>query len=236
MDLNLYKYDDFMSFCLNRRVYSLKQIPESYKIDGNQADFIYCRTPSIDFSNHKKLIQQGFNLIDVNVKLKYIFKKQIDNYFAINIREVNKADRNMVSSLAENSFIYDRFHKDIEIPNNMASDLKKRWVDNFFKGKRGNNLLVSDINGVLAGFILLIENKKEVIIDLIAVNKDYRKLGVAMNLIKESFNIYKENQKNFIVTTQITNIASLNLYQKIGFRIIDTNYVWHWHRNKEFES
>ena len=75
----------------------------------------------------------------------------------------------MVSSLAENSFIYDRFHKDIEIPNNMASDLKKRWVDNFFKGKRGNNLLVSDINGVLAGFILLIENKKEVIIDLIAV-------------------------------------------------------------------
>lgn len=231
MDLNLYQYDEFMSVCLKRRVYSLSHIPESYKVECNDADFIYCRTSSVDFSNHKKLIQQGFNLIDVNVNLKYSFNEENDNYYSKNIRKVSTKDRNMVKSLAQNSFIYDRFHKDTAISNNMASNLKKRWVDNFFTGQRGNNLLVSDINDEIAGFILLIENKEEVIIDLIAVNKDYRKLGVAMNLIKESFNIYKNEKNFFIVATQITNIASLNLYQKIGFKIIDTNYVWHWHRN-----
>ena len=232
MDINLYHYDDFMSACLNKRVYSLNKIPINYKIEDNEAEFIYCKTPSIDFLNHQKLIKQGFNLIDVNVKLKYKFNNKIDNYYSENIRKVDPLDRDVVKDLAQNSFIYDRFHKDTKILNNRASDLKKRWVDNYFIGKRGDNLLVSQINDEVAGFILLIEKEKEVIIDLIAVHKSYRQLGIAKNLIKESFNIYKEKRKDFIVATQITNLPSLNLYQEIGFKIMGTNFVWHWHKIK----
>ena len=230
MDVNLYSYDNFLSECFNRQVYSLNKIPKDYFIEDKDADFIYCRTPSIDLHNHATLIREGFNLIGVNVKLKYKFKNQINNYATENIRMACKLDKVEVKILAQNSFVYDRFHKDDEIPSNMASELKKKWVANYFIGRRGDNLLVAEINNKIAGFILLIEKEKEIIIDLIAVGKSFRQLGIGKSLIKESFNIYKNKEKDFIVVTQITNLESLNLYQKTGFTIDDTNFVWHWHK------
>ena len=70
----IYSYDEFMSKILKKHVYQLMSIPDNNQIDNKEADFIYCRTSSKDFRNHNKLINLGFDIIDVNVKFKRKFK------------------------------------------------------------------------------------------------------------------------------------------------------------------
>lgn len=232
----IYSYDEFMSKILKKHVYQLMSIPDNNQIDNKEADFIYCRTSSKDFRNHNKLINLGFDIIDVNVKFKRKFKNNYKYSLNTNTRKADKYDEQNVKIIAEKSFIHDRLHKDQAISNILADSFKKNWVANYFRGIRGDNLLVSEINNSLAGFILLIENNKEIIIDLIGVGEKYRQKGVGKNLIQESFSIYSSKKKDFTVSTQISNIGSMNFYKKLGFCTYENNFIWHWHKHLSKKS
>ena len=67
--------------------------------------------------------------------------------------------------------------------------------------------------------------KNEVVIDLIAVDKKFRKKGIASKLIKGMINYYRKDYSIYSVGTQISNIPSINLYEKCGFNIIEYGLV-----------
>ena len=68
-----------------------------------------------------------------------------------------------------------------------------------------------------------------VVIDLIAVDKNHRRKNTASSLIA-----YAESEYNncllIRVGTQIANIASVRLYEKLGFRLTQSQYIFHYHR------
>ena len=141
----------------------------------------------------------------------------------------NQRVKKSIIDLARDSFEQDRFHRDPNIPNRLASEIKGQWVENFFKKKRGDNCFVIMANKKqVKGFLLTLKKQNEIVIDLIAVDKKYRKQGIARKLIEGMINHYQDQYLSFTVGTQINNKPSTDLYKKCGFLVAEYALVWHY--------
>ena len=71
-------------------------------------------------------------------------------------------------------------------------------------------------------------------IDLIATMEKYRGRGIAERMIR-----YAEGHchgfDTIKVGTQIANMPSLKLYERMGFRISDSQYVFHYHHGEKIK-
>jgi ribosomal protein S18 acetylase RimI-like enzyme len=131
--------------------------------------------------------------------------------------------------LARRSFDYSRFHLDSVIPASVADTIKAEWAGNYFAGQRGDEMVVAVMRGTVVGFLLLLRGDKGVLnVDLIAVDRDMRRKGISSDMIA-----YAESQcrncSRILVGTQVANVPSIRLYEKIGFRLFASHYVFHYH-------
>ena len=195
--------------------------------------FIYTKIPVATGSSKlvKCLERLGFHLVDTNI----VFRKPILRnpkcfYNNCQMRFAEQEDREQVAELARNNFIYSRFHLDDEIPSSTANNIKAEWASNFFAGRRGDKLVIALIDNVVVGFLLLLESLEDLIIDLIAVDKNQHRKGIASDMIT-----YVEHHLNEFfriqVGTQLANVPSIRLYEKMGFRVFASNYVFHYHKS-----
>jgi ribosomal protein S18 acetylase RimI-like enzyme len=195
--------------------------------------FFYSKCGPASISSIQALHRLGFILVDANT----VFEKRIirssgarQKTNPFQIRLAQPSDQEQVVALAGRSFSYSRFHLDPLIPNALADTVKKEWVRNFFIGKRGDYLVVAICNGVVAGFAqLLAGSDQSLTIDLIAVSPETRRMGIAAAMIE-----FVENEiasyDAIRVGTQIANVPSTRLYEKIGFRFTGASYVFHMHQ------
>lgn len=87
-------------------------------------------------------------------------------------------------------------------------------------------VLKAVVDNQIAGFIML-QKSDELNIDSVAVNKEFRNLGIATKLIQESEKIAKQlNISTLSLEVAYTNITAYLLYQKMGFveRRVRKNY------------
>ena len=131
--------------------------------------------------------------------------------------------------MAGSSFVNSRFFRDKKIRKKLAKKVKRNWVLNFFKKKRGDYLIVSEIDKKVVGFLLMLKNKKDYVIDLIAVNKKYRNNGLASQMLRffENF-LAKKNKFNIYASTQKNNKEAIEFYTKNKFRIKYKKYIYHF--------
>jgi ribosomal protein S18 acetylase RimI-like enzyme len=173
--------------------------------------------------NKIKLIEKNLTFFKISKK-----KKLEENYFK-NIRLANSLDKKKILDIAENSFTKSRFFKDKEIERKLARQIKRNWVLNFFKKKRGKYLIVSESNKKVVGFLLILKNKNDYIVDLIAVKKNYQNLGFGTKMIEFLENIVlKRNKVKIYVSTQSNNKDSIKLYIKNKFKVKYRKYVYHF--------
>jgi ribosomal protein S18 acetylase RimI-like enzyme len=173
--------------------------------------------------NKIKLIEKNLTFFKISKK-----KKLEENYFK-NIRLVNSLDKKKILDIAENSFANSRFFKDKEIERKLARKIKRNWVLNFFIKKRGKYLIVSESNKKVVGFLLILKNKNDYIIDLIAVKKNHQNLGFGTKMIEFLENIVlKRNKVRIYVSTQSNNKDSIKLYIKNKFKVKYKKYVYHF--------
>ena len=89
--------------------------------------------------------------------------------------------------------------------------------------------MVATARGTVVGFLLVIAaSSDEMAIDLIAVDSDYRGLGLARAMTTFAESNCGE-PRVVKVGTQLANCSSLQLYFGNGFRILDARYVLHYH-------
>ena len=144
------------------------------------------------------------------------------------IRLAQDGDKIFVEEVAETSFSHDRFHQDPKIQNSKADAVKKEWAGNFFSGKRGDSMIVATTNNRPVAFLLLLLERQNTVIDLIAVSKEHRKKGLSNQMIGFAMQKFSANDR-WIVGTQSTNIPSVRLYESLGFQTIRSQYVLHKH-------
>lgn len=169
---------------------------------------------------------KGFAVMDVNVLLERPAGALARLGAA---REAMPDDASAVTSLASEVFVYDRFHRDPAIGHATASRLKAEWAGNYFRGARGDRMIVAEDGGHVCGFLqLLTAADGATVIDLIAVGPQNRGRGCARAMIT----LAAADGRPMRVGTQIANLPSLALYESLGFRIASASYVLHLHTGK----
>ena len=201
--------------------------------------FYYVRIPSGEQFQLAYMQDLGFNVVDLNVTLGRDSKSQFSvrsDSFVITQWE-DSDDNEDILDIALKSFKYSRFHLDPLIPNALANYIKREWIRNYLKGNRGECLLVATLEGQPVGFLAVLtdvnQGEELRIIDLIAVGGRYQNRGIGKALVARFIELYAGKGFNLKVGTQAANIASINLYQKLGFHVEETSYNLHAHyRNK----
>lgn len=224
--------DQWLSSILGKPVWNLVDptVDSNLLSNLNSGVLVSTRVPVSDTDTTQKLEEAGFKLVDTNVQLEVstaAAQEKIHTYC-----EANPLDEGEVVDLAARSFHSDRFHLDPEIPNSLACKIKACWAQNFFRGLRGDFMLIARGKSGVEGFLLLVKKQRTLAtIDLIAVESSCRRTGVAESMIRSIFGYCHEQKIDRIrVGTQMANRAAINLYIKLGFRVIASEYTFHCHR------
>jgi ribosomal protein S18 acetylase RimI-like enzyme len=190
--------------------------------------FSYARVPTHDVRTSRLLERGGFHVVDTGITLESRGLPECGTA-TTRARLARTEDQAAVEEIARRSFTYSRFHLDPDIPRTLADEIKAQWAGNYFRGQRGDYMVVAECTGHVAGFLQLLNAHGNVlVIDLIAVEKDHRGQGLAEEMIRLAISTCGHPQA-LRAGTQSANIVSLSLYEKLGFRIVSTSYVLHHH-------
>lgn len=133
-----------------------------------------------------------------------------------------------VSNISLEKTSNSHFSQDKDLPLDFRKKLRFNWVRNFYKGQRGDFLIVYK-KKIVGGFLLLIKNKENLIIDLIVTKKNQAKKGVGKSLIKFVCSNFSNKKTKFLLAgTQSNNKVALKFYKKLGFKKTNINYfIYH---------
>lgn len=190
--------------------------------------FLYAKVP-VDFLACINILEkQGFYLVDTNITFEKPISpsKKMQGY--CDVRFAIPDDEVQTVEMAKKSFKYSRFHLDSFFSKEVANNIKAEWIRSFFLGKRGDALIVALIDNTVVGFLQLLQKGERIIIDLIAVDSNFRGKGIAKDMIMYSQDQFKDSEY-ILVGTQLANRPSINLYENLYFRFIEANYVFHCH-------
>lgn len=225
---NFFHKDEWLSKILKKNTYSISNPMKKTIIYPEKSEFVFTKI------NKKKKKVINFFLLNKFKKINsnIIFAKKINpnkNILIEDLRNAFKKDLNKLQKISAKNLIKSRFNIDKRISKKKSETIKKEWVKNFFLKKRGNALLVFEKERKIAGFILLIFKKKDLIIDLIALHKIYQNKGFGKNLINYIEFKYKDKFEKIKVGTQSNNPQSIKFYKKMGFKKIEEFVVLHKH-------
>jgi ribosomal protein S18 acetylase RimI-like enzyme len=235
-------YDQWLAQILQRDVYKVivddgmmektrKQGSKEHKLLReleSKSVFLYSKVPAAFLPAVKFLREWNFNLIDTNVTFDKPIAPPRHLVGHCKVRCAASGDQGRVVDIAKRSFVYSRFHLDSAFPHKVANMIKAEWAKSYFTGNRGNAMVVASMDQSIVGFLLLLYREEAMIIDLIAVDENYRKRGVAKDMI-----IHAEAQchgfSQILVGTQLANIPSIRLYEGMGFKVASAQYTFHYH-------
>lgn len=107
--------------------------------------------------------------------------------------------------------------------------LGKTFIDNFpntynIEEYLNNNnyiILINKENKLLKGFLIIYKNIDCYELELIIVDKEYRKQGVATSLLEHFFNTYCTSNDIVFLEVSCENETAINLYTKFNFITIN---------------
>jgi len=194
--------------------------------DPGPEALVYCKVAAHDMGLVHLLEQTGFRLVDASLTLERSNDAEANGSEAV--RWAVAADCGPVMETARANFSFSRFHQDPLIPGKIADDLKAEWAGNFFRGRRGDAMVVAEQHGRVAGFLQLLQSSKALVIDLLAVDRQARGSGLAEAMIRFAGSHFPLCDV-LRVGTQAANIPAARLYEKLGFRLRQAHYVFHLH-------
>jgi dTDP-4-amino-4,6-dideoxy-D-galactose acyltransferase len=134
-----------------------------------------------------------------------------------------------VAAIGASAFATSRFHLDPRMPPGLADRIKAEWARNCAAGLRGAGTIVALREGRPAGFLAVLADGADRVIDLVAVAPAHRGRGVGRALVSAFIARWGPGARELRVGTQAANVASLRLYGSTGFRVSATAYALHLH-------
>ena len=162
------------------------------------------------------------------------------------IRVATPEDKDSVTDLAVRAYRHSRKDVDPYFTDVQKSQFRRAWVNSIFNG-RADKIFVATANSIdpelgtqPVGFIAL-RGKDYLVggIDLLAVDPNCQRRGIAKRLVDKAINYYMKaggNVGSIRMGTQGKNYQALNLYTGMGFKIIKSELSFHWHKQGEKEA
>lgn len=166
------------------------------------------------------LIKYGFYYMDTLVEP--VCKKENLNVFdKVGTFISNDYNPSEINLIAEEAFKHGRFHRDFNIPNSMADIRYMNWVKDLQEKGQILALMYEDDT---AGFFAY-ENDKVL---LLGIKEEYRSRGLAKAFTSQSCSEqFKLGYSELRTSISAANVASLNLFYSLGFRLMNTVDVYH---------
>lgn len=228
--------DAWLSGQLERPAYRLKvaagcSLDEVSRALGriNSPAFVDAKVPGADAGLASMLVRQGFVLVDTAVTFALAEDARPDGSVSTAVRAARPDDRDAVAAVARGAFRYSRFHVDPDVDNAVADALKAEWAASYFRGERGDEMIVAEVDGSVIGFLQLLVGER-LTIDLIGVAPGARRRGLAREMISFALEKVRPAGAVTVVGTQVANVPSVRLYEGLGFRFIGAHHVLHLHR------
>lgn len=223
--------DEFLARCLGFPVIRLKDpaaARAAIEAAGAGDWMIEARVPADRPAAVASLSQCGFRIVDTNVQLTRTARPAVPT---ARCRLARPADEPAVRAIAASAFTQTRFHLDSRIPAAAANRVKEEWAGNFFRGQRGEWLVVAEDEAGVCGFNLVLRTPRDsLVVDLIAVDPRGQRRGFGAELMEFAAATCLGRPADVAVGTQVANVHSLGLYLKLGFRPASATYVFHLHR------
>ena len=200
-----------------------------------QPAFYYAKIPTTQVRRVRTLTAAGFSVVDVNVTFEREPVRCPDWTAGGNIivRDILPSEHECVLDIAASCFVYSRFHLDSQVPNQVANAVKRAWIDSYCHKRRGERLLVAELDGKPVGFNAVLATAMGIepvrVIDLIGVDKAYQGRAVGKRLVEHFIHDSAGRYARLRVGTQAANIPSMRLYEGCGFRVAETAYLLHAH-------
>lgn len=195
--------------------------------------FAYARIDVEDVAATNALVDRGFRIVDVSVRLA---RAPADSTPSIApdviVRSARQSDFDRVVEIAGSTFKYSRFHLDPLVSRSMADNIKRAWMESYRHGTRGSGCLVATLENTVVGFLAVVETAAPHparIIDLIGVDGSSQGRGVGRALVETFIREASGQVARLEVGTQAANAPSVRLYENSGFRFTGAAYTLHGH-------
>lgn len=173
------------------------------------------------FENTENLKKYGFYYVDTLTE-PVCKKDKLQIYRQEGIKLSREYDTDDITRIAEEAFTNGRFHRDFNIPSFMADRRYMNWVNDLIEK---DLILALYYKDNLAGFYAYEGDK----VLLLGMHKTYRNKGLAKaftsHCCREQFKLQKTDELRTSISP--ANIASLNLFISLGFRLKSTIDVYH---------
>lgn len=190
-------------------------------------DFLLAQAAAGEEQRVVQLVRAGFTLVETALVLTRSDGRIAAPAAGAEVREASDAEVEEASRIAHDTFRHSRFHSDPCIPDRIARRSRQEWVLNARRQGRGS-VLVALARGSVVGFLVHRPQQSASVLDLIGVEPAHRRRGIGRALVADY--LRSSRAGSFRVTTQATNLESLELYQATGYRYRDLRYSLHWHR------
>ena len=138
-----------------------------------------------------------------------------------------------IVNISETSFIFSRFYNDPNLPIQKSKNIYSKWVKSSFD-KKDKYFVFQSENNKITGFLLfsLNELNKNIIIELIAIDQNFKSKGIGKSLINTLEEYACEiGFCSIKVGTQFENTTAINFYQACGFEYLSSSPIFHlWNK------
>lgn len=173
------------------------------------------------FENTENLRKYGFYYVDTLTE-PVCKRENLKVYEQEGITLTRDYRKDEIINIAEEAFTNGRFHRDFNIPSFMADRRYMNWVNDLIE----KDLILSlNYEGELAGFYAYEGDK----VLLLGMHKKFRSKGLAKAFTSHGCREQFKLQGTNVLRTSISpaNVASLNLFITLGFRLKRTIDIYH---------
>ena len=203
--------------------------------DGRGAATYQAKVPAAEVESIRMLGAEGFYVTNAGITLG---RTPPDSPSAElpprhEVRDADPERDTALLDVAGRCFTASRFHLDPAIPDAVANRVKRDWVESYFRGTRGEKLLVAAEEGRQVGFLAVMAGesggRRVRTIDLIGVDPDHQYLGAGRALVGRFLDESVGACDLVQVGTQAANEPATRFYQRMGFLVANTFFDLHLH-------
>jgi ribosomal protein S18 acetylase RimI-like enzyme len=191
------------------------------------------KLPTVSVERVRALCEAGMYPVDVSLTFEADPRTIAPTPDGVEVDRARPEHAEGLLDIAEASFRFTRFHLDPAISPGAADRIKRDWIDSYLRGLRGKELLVALVDGRVAGFLAVLEDRESDpparVIDLVAVSDAMRRRGAARALTSRVASDAERASELVRVGTQAANLPATRMYERFGFRVVRTAYSLHMH-------
>lgn len=122
---------------------------------------------------------------------------------------------------------HSRYHIDSKFPQDKFQFLYKKWIENSLLTDYATNVLVYEKEDKPVGLLTYKITDCQSSIGIIATAPEYQGQGIGSSLMRCYETLLPESVNTMEVVTQGVNHSARNFYEKFGYTIAESCYVYH---------